>query len=147
MPESGILATVEGMWADDSASRALGMELIAVSLGQAEMSMRVRSDMVNGHGICHGGIIFSLADSTFAFACNSYNLRAVASGARIEFLAPARLDDRLSAVAREVSQGKRVGVYDVVVKNCSNHVIALFRGNAYRTGGQLTAEANKAHSE
>lgn len=136
-PSQQILPVVGNMWAEDHASKALGMELVSVSPGRAELSMKVRSDMVNGHGICHGGIIFSLADSAFAFACNSHNLKAVASGARIEFLGPGRMGDRLSAVAEQASQGKRTGIYDAVVKNQKNDIIALFRGNAHRTGGKL----------
>lgn len=130
-------AAANKMWADDNASKALGMNLISVSPGRAELSMAVRADMINGHNVCHGGFIFSLADSAFAFACNSHNLKAVASGGRIEFLASAYLDDRLIATAQEAFQGKRLGIYDTVVKNQEGCLIALFRGNAHRIGGSV----------
>lgn len=126
-----------GMWADDDASKALGMELITISPGRAEIGMTVRSDMINGYGVCHGGIIFCLADSAFAFACNSDNFRTVAAGARIEFLMPGNINDRLTAVAEQISQGKRTGICDVVVKNQQSDVIALFRGNSHRIGGAV----------
>lgn len=125
------------MWEGDVASKSLGMKLMAVSSGCAELVMTVRADMLNGHSICHGGFIFCLADSAFAFACNSHNLKAVASGARIEFLAPTYLGDQLTALAQETFQGKRTGIYDVTVKNQQGHKIALFRGNAHRIGGEL----------
>lgn len=133
-------ACADTMYANDRASSALGMEIVEVSVGRAVMAMTVRDDMVNGHDLCHGGLIFSLADSAFAFACNSHNLKAVAAGARIEFLAPGRLGDRLTAVAEQVSQGGRTGVYDVVVSNQQNKTVALFRGNSHRIGGALVDE-------
>lgn len=133
-------ASADAMWADDKASQTMGMAIMAIAPGTATLSMTVREDMVNGHDICHGGFIFTLADSAFAFACNSHNLNAVASGARIEFLAPGKLGDTLSAVAKEVSQGKRSGVYDAVVSNQDGRKIALFRGNSARIGGSLVDE-------
>ena len=125
------------MWANDRASRELGMQIEVVEPGRAVLLMSVRDDMVNGHDICHGGMIFTLADSAFAFACNSHNLNAVAAGARIDFLAPGRLGDRLTAVAQQVAQSRRSGVYDVTVTNQDGRVIALFRGNSQRIGGEL----------
>lgn len=125
------------MLANDSASGALGMSVESVSAGRAVLTMTVRDDMVNGHAICHGGMIFTLADSAFACACNSHNLNAVAAGARIDFLAPGRLGDTLTAVAEQCSQGRRSGVYDVSVSNQEGNVIALFRGNSQRIGGHL----------
>ncbi len=130
-------ACADAMWANDRASRELGMQLQAVEPGRAVLLMSVRDDMVNGHDICHGGMIFTLADSAFAFACNSHNLNAVAAGARIDFLAPGRLGDRLTAVAQQVVQRRRSGVYDVTVTNQDGRVIALFRGNSQRIGGEL----------
>src|SRR3954471_1393274 len=100
------------MWADDHASRALGMSIAAVGPGRAVLRMTVRDDMVNGHGIGHGGLTFTLADSAFAFACNSYDRRTVAAGAEIRFLAPTRLGDVLVATAVERSREERTGVYD-----------------------------------
>lgn len=130
-------ACADAMWANDRASRELGMQVEAVGPGRAVLQMTVRDDMVNGHAICHGGMIFTLADSAFAFACNSHNLNAVAAGARIDFLAPGRLGDALTAVAEQVAQGRRSGVYDVTVTNQDGRVIALFRGNSQRIGGEL----------
>lgn len=130
-------AAAEVMWADDRASQALGMTLVSVSGGYAELSMPVREDMVNGHDTCHGGFIFTLADSAFAFACNSRNLVTVASGARIEFIRPASRGDVLTAIARQVHQGKRSGLYDAVVTNQNDQVIAQFRGNSTTIGGPL----------
>jgi len=133
-------ASAAAMWAEDRASQGLGMELEAVAPGLATLAMTVRADMVNGHEICHGGFIFILADSAFAFACNSENHNTVAAGARIEFLAPGRMGDRLTAVARQVTQGRRTGVYDVVVSNQQGVTLALFRGNSHRIGGALVDE-------
>ncbi len=133
-------ACAAAMWADDKASQGLGMAIDHMSPGRAELSMTVREDMVNGHSICHGGFIFTLADSAFAFACNSENFNTVAAGVRIEFLAPASLGDRLTAVAGQVHQGKRTGVYDVVVSNQEGRKLAVFRGNSHRIGGALVDE-------
>lgn len=130
-------ACADAMWANDRASVALGMEIVEVSAGRAVMTMTVREDMVNGHDICHGGLIFTLADSAFAFACNSENHNTVAAGARVEFLAPGSLGDRLTAVAEQVSQGGRTGIYDVSVSNQLGKTVALFRGNSHRIGGAL----------
>ena len=116
------------------------MEILEVSQGRAVLAMPVRQDMVNGHDICHGGMIFSLADSAFAFACNTYNLNAVAAGVRIDYLAPGKLGDVLTAKAEQKSQGKRSGVYDVEVTNQDGKVLALFRGNSARIGGALVDE-------
>lgn len=127
----------EAMWENDNASKSLGMQLREVRPGFARMSMQVRQDMVNGHAICHGGIIFTLADSTFAFACNTANKVTVASGGRIDFLAPAQLDDLLTATAEECSRTGRTGVYDVRVHNQDGKLIALFRGNSYALPREL----------
>ena len=130
-------AAAEMMFRNDRASRDLGIELVEVSPGCAVMTMTIRPDMLNGHDVCHGGYIFTLADSAFAFACNSYNLNAVAAGARIDFLAPGGKNDVLTASAQVRSQGGRTGVYDVSVTNQDNTQIALFRGNSHRIGGTL----------
>ena len=127
----------DAMWAEDHATHALGMVLGEINTGEAEIAMTVREDMVNGHGLCHGGLIFTLADSAFAYACNTHNRRTVASGARIEFLAPARLGDQLTARATQLSQGRSTGVYDVIVSRSDGVQVALFRGNAHRIAGQL----------
>ena len=131
----------EAMWSGDHATQGLGMELVSVAQGFAEITMPVRQDMVNGHGICHGGFIFTLADSAFAFACNSRNQMTVAAGARIDFIKSAKEGDVLTASARVVHQGKRAGVYDAQVVNQAQEVIAEFRGNSATIGGQLVDES------
>src|SRR5947208_16658986 len=115
-----------GMFSRDRASQAMGMQIAAIGPGYAELTMTVRADMLNGHAICHGGFIFTLADSAFAFACNSYNLTTVASGCSIDFIAPARHGDVLVARAEEQSVSGRTGVYDIVVTNTRGARIALF---------------------
>jgi acyl-CoA thioesterase len=134
-------ACADAMYANDRASASLGMEIVEVTTGRAVLTMTVRDDMVNGHDICHGGLIFTLADSAFAFACNSQNMNTVAAGARVEFLAPGKLGDCLTAVAQQVTQGGRTGVYDAVVTNQKDETIALFRGNSHRIGGALIDES------
>ena len=128
------------MYERDTASNALGMRITRVEPGFAELTMTVRAGMLNGHAICHGGLIFTLADSAFAFACNSYNLSTVASGCAIEFIAPAREGDVLTARARERQLAGRTGVYDVEVANERGEVIALFRGKSYRIKGHVVDE-------
>ena len=131
------------MWSRDNATQALGMDLVSIAPGKATITMKVRSDMVNGHHICHGGLIFTLADSTFAYACNSYNLNTVASACNIDFLAPAREGDVLEATAIERSASGRTGVYDIAVriKGGANDgtQVALFRGKSYRIKGAVIA--------
>jgi acyl-CoA thioesterase len=129
------------MFEGDHASRALGMRIESVAPGRAEMTMTIRDDMVNGHATCHGGIIFQLADSTFAFACNSYNRNTVAQGCSIEYLAPAHVGDVLRAIGVERSRTGRTGVYDVEVRRQDGRTIALFRGKSYRIDGSLVDEA------
>jgi acyl-CoA thioesterase len=128
------------MFGSDRASRALGMRIESVAPGRAEMSMTVRDDMVNGHAICHGGFIFLLADSTFAFACNSYNRNTVAQGCSIDYLAPAHAGDVLRATGIERNRTGRTGVYDIEVRNQNGRMIALFRGKSYRIDGQVVDE-------
>jgi acyl-CoA thioesterase len=125
------------MWAKDTASQRLGMRLLRIAPGEAQLAMAVRGDMLNGHAICHGGFIFTLADSAFAYACNSYNLVTVASGCAIDFLAPAREGDVLTAVGRERSASGRTGVYDIEVANQRGDKVALFRGKSYRLKGHI----------
>ena len=131
------VAAAAAMWEGDSACQALGMELISVGLGSAQMAMTVQAQMVNGHGICHGGYLFTLADSAFAYACNSRNLVTVASGARIDFLRPAKLSERLLATASVVHQAKRTGIYDVTVTNEADECVAQFRGNSTTIGDAI----------
>jgi acyl-CoA thioesterase len=125
------------MYANDAASQALGMRILDVAPGRARVAMQVRQDMVNGHRTCHGGFIFSLADSAFAFACNTYDAITVAAGASIEFLAPARLGDELIAIAEEQTRSRRTGVYDVAVVNQGGERIALFRGRSHQLDGRV----------
>lgn len=127
------------MWARDNASQAMGMSLVSVAPGSAVLSMRVREDMVNGHRICHGGLTFALADSAFAFACNSYNRSTVAAIAEIRFRAPARLGDVLLATATERERGERRGVYDVTVRReADDTVVATFVGHCTEIGTRVT---------
>ncbi len=126
----------EGMYANDRASKALGMQVREVAPGRAVLTMTVREDMLNGHDICHGGLIATLADSAFAFACNSYNELTVASGFAIDLLAPARLGDVLTATCTEVARGGRTGLYDTEVVNQKGERIAVFRGRSYTAKGK-----------
>jgi acyl-CoA thioesterase len=135
-PEELARRSAAAMWAGDRASQALGMRLEEVAPGRAVLAMRIRDDMVNGHDIGHGGLTFTLADSAFAFACNSYGRRTVAAGAEIRFLAPTRLGDQLVATALERSRVGRDGVYDVTVR-AGGAVVAEFVGRSREIGGSL----------
>ena len=125
------------MFARDHAARAAGMVVEQVALGSATVTMTVRRDMVNGHDICHGGYIFTLADSAFAFACNSHNINTVGAACSIDYLAPGRLGDVLTAEAVEQVQAGRSGVYDVTIRNQENRILALFRDKSHRVGGEI----------
>jgi acyl-CoA thioesterase len=131
--------SADAMWAEDRASQGLGMRIVSVEPGRATLEMTVRDDMVNGHAIGHGGLTFTLADSAFAFACNSYNRRSVAAGADIRFLAPTRLGDVLVAEAVERERAGRDGVYDVTVR-CGDLVVAEFVGRSKEVRGTLFEE-------
>ena len=126
------------MFANDGASQALGMQVTAISPTSATVTMTVRADMLNGHATCHGGFITALADSAFAFACNAGNEMTVASGLSIDFLAPGREGDVLTAEGVEVSRAGRTGVYDVTVRNQRGELIAVFRGRSYTMKGRQT---------
>lgn len=128
------------MYERDPASQALGMKLDEIRPGYARMSMPVRSDMLNGHGTCHGGYIFMLADSAFAFACNSHNFNTVGAGCSIDYLAPGREGDVLVAEAVEQALLGKTGVYDITVTSQDGRKIALFRGKSHRVSG-MVAEA------
>ena len=136
-PEQIAARCAQIMWPDDRAAQGLGMEIKDVGPGTATLTMSVRPDMVNSHGTCHGGFIFAVADSTFAYACNSFNHRAVAAGVDINFLAPAHLGDRLVARGAARHQGGRSGVYDIEVTNQDGRLIAVFRGRAARVKGHF----------
>jgi acyl-CoA thioesterase len=139
-PQSVAEASARTMYGQDHASQALGMRILEVRPGYARLSMTVREDMVNGHKLCHGGLIFTLADSAFAFACNTYDSVTIASAANVEFLLPGRLGDELTATAEERSRSKRTGVYDVVVRNQHGESVALFRGRSHELGGSIINE-------
>lgn len=127
----------QALWSGDAASRQLGMAIDSCGPGRAVVSMRIRPDMVNGHGICHGGLVFALADSAFAFACNSHGDNTVAAGAAIEFLAPGREGDVLRATAAERWRAGRTGIYEIEVRNQRDELIALFRGRSHQLAGRL----------
>lgn len=130
-------ACAERMYANDTASKALGIEIEIPEVGSAVATMRVRKDMTNGFDICHGGLIFALADTAFAFACNAYDDVTVAGSGTVEFLRPAFEGDELRAVALEEHRGKRSGVYAVEVVNQRDEFVALFRGRAVARGQSL----------
>ena len=132
-------AVGEAMYARDTASQALGMTIEEVGPGYARVRMAVRADMLNGHGTCHGGLVFALADSAFAFACNSHDVVTVAAGCSIEFLAPARLGDRLTAECGEQASVGRTGIYDARVTNQDGELIAVFRGRSATVRGTWVA--------
>ena len=134
-PQELAEASAQALWNDDSASQRLGMVMDHLAPGEATLSMQVTEAMSNGHGTCHGGYIFTLADSAFAFACNGYNQRTVGQQASITYLAPGRVGDRLTAAAREVSRQGRSGVYDVRVTNQDGTHIAEFRGHSRTVKG------------
>ncbi len=138
-PQAVAEAAARAMWERDEASQRLGMTIEEIRPGQARLRMRVREDMVNGHAICHGGYIFTLADSAFAFACNSYDVTTVAAHCEISFLQPARLGDDLVAEAVERHRRGRSGIYDVIVRTSHGETIALFRGWSRSIGGSVRA--------
>ena len=128
---------VRAMLERDAASRGLGVEVQEARAGYVKVAMLVRADMINGHDTCHGGYIFALADSAFAFCCNSFNDITVAAGVTIDFIAPARGGDRLIATATQISRGRRTGLYDVAVTNQGGVLIAAFRGRSHQLKGNL----------
>ena len=133
-------AARDAMWRNDRASKALGMQVLAIGPGSATLCMTVREDMLNGHDICHGGLITTLADGAFAFACNSYNEVTVASGFDVNLVAAAKLGDVLTATAVEVSKAGRTGVYDVTVRNQRSEAVAAFRGRSYTMKGKALVD-------
>ncbi|MGF6370180.1 acyl-CoA thioesterase [Paraburkholderia sp. RAU6.4a] len=130
-------ATAAAMYENDAFSRALGLEILEVRPGYARLRMAVRDDFLNGHQICHGGLIFTLADSTFAFACNTYNINTVAAGCSIEYLRPVYGGDVLSAEAVEQTSSGRTGIYDIRVTNRAGETVAMFRGKSAQIRGNL----------
>ncbi|GHD59965.1 phenylacetic acid degradation protein PaaD [Thalassobaculum fulvum] len=136
-PQDLAEACARAMWDDDQASQRLGMAIESIGPGTAVLAMTVDASKTNGHRTCHGGFIFTLADSAFAFACNSYNTRSVAQHCSVTFIAPAFEGDRLTATAREVQRYGRSGIYDIVVTNQKGEAIAEFRGHSRTIGGTL----------
>lgn len=133
--------SVAALFANDPASSGLGIAIEEVGPGFARLRMPVRPHMLNGHGTCHGGFIFALADSAFAAACNTYDAATVAAAASIDFLAPAQAHDELTAEARELWRSKRSGIYEVEVSNQRGETVALFRGRSHCKGGPLISGA------
>lgn len=133
-------AVRQAMFAKDNATRALGMAIEAIGPGYARVTMTVRADMLNGFAICHGGFITLLADSAFAYACNSYNALTVASGIVVDFMAPAHEGDRLLAVGRELSRSGASGVYDIAVTNQHGKTVAVLRGRSHTVKGRHVVE-------
>jgi acyl-CoA thioesterase len=139
-PDDLARACADAMWKEDDASKGLGMEIVEIKPGGATLAMTIKPHMVNGQRIAHGGFIFLLADSAFAFACNSHNERAVAAQCNISFIRPGKLGDRLVATAREISRSGRSGIYDVRV-TVGDVVIAEFRGHSRSIGGAWVPSA------
>jgi acyl-CoA thioesterase len=139
-PQEMAEACARAMWADDAASQKLGITLDEVGPGCATLSMTVSADMTNGHGMCHGGYIFALADSAFAFACNTYNQRVVAQHCAVSFLNPVAQGTRLTARATEVNRRGRSGIYDVRVTDAEGAVVAEFRGHSRSIKGTHLGE-------
>lgn len=135
-PEERARRSALAMWEGDAASKWMGFSLDEIGEGRAVMSVTVETQHLNGHGICHGGLIFALADSAFAFACNSRNLQTVAQHNSISYLKPVRLGDRLTATAEETALAGRSGVYDVAVTRANGEQVAVFRGASRATGGR-----------
>lgn len=140
-PEERARRSADAMWADDRASQHFGFTIESVGPGEATLAWTIDSHHANGHGICHGGMIFALADSAFAFACNSHNAATVAQHNSITYVAPGRTGDRLVAEAREISRTGRSGITDVTVRRDDGTVIAYFRGHSRTIGGQLFEES------
>jgi acyl-CoA thioesterase len=136
-PQQLAQATAHAMYEADACTRALGIELIEIRPGYARLQMDVRADFLNGHAICHGGLMFTLADSAFAFACNSYNISTVAAGCSIEFLRPVQGGDRLTAEAVEQVLSGRTGIYDVRLTNRAGETVAMFRGKSAQIRGTV----------
>jgi len=130
----------EAMWKDDKASHALGIEMKVTGVGAANARMLIRDDMVNGLDVCHGGLVFALADTAFALACNAYNDQSFAASCQIEFLRPAKLGDELLAIASEDHRGRRSGYYTVRIQNQRDEPVALFRGRSVSNGKAILSD-------
>jgi acyl-CoA thioesterase len=146
LPQAVAERAAQALWAGDLASRGLGMSLLAVGPDYCRISMQVRGDMLNGFGICHGGFITTLADSAFAFACNSRDELTLAAGLVVDFVAPAHAGDLLQAEARQVAQAGRTGVYDIAVTNQHGDTVVLVRGRSHRIPGKSVTSRGSAGS-
>ncbi|PHM74070.1 hydroxyphenylacetyl-CoA thioesterase PaaI [Xenorhabdus kozodoii] len=131
---------IEALYAQDACAQTMGMHIEHIDVGLARLNMKILPHMLNGHQRCHGGILFSLADTAFAYACNSEGLAAVSSGGSIDFICPVLLGDQLTATASVRHQGKNTGLYDVEITNQDGNVVALFRGYAYRLSPPISAK-------
>ena len=141
-PQSIAEACAEVLWKNDSASQKLGITIIGIAPGSATLTMTVTKDMTNGHGTCHGGYLFTLADSAFAFACNTYDQCCVAQHCSISYLTPGYIGDKLTATATEVSRRGRSGIYDIRINNQKQETIAEFRGHSRTIKGTLLSVEN-----
>ncbi len=139
-PQALAEACIYNMYEDDAAAQALGIKIVSVAPGRATLTMPVRDDMLNGHANCHGGFIFALADTAFAYACNGRNVPTVAQGCTIDYVKPGRAGELLTAVAEEKNLAGRTGLYDVTVSNPDGETIAHFRGKSYRIKGTVLPE-------
>lgn len=133
----------ETMYRKDDAAQHIGITLKEISPGRAVMTLRVMDYMLNGHRICHGGYVFTLADTAFAYACNSYNQNTVAQAAQINFIKPVPVNSLLTATAVEVAKTGRTGLYDIVVRDESGETVAFFRGNSHTIKGQMIPGLNE----
>jgi len=136
-PEEIAKSCSENMHEQDFAAQALGIKIVSSQPNTATLEMKIRKDMVNGHDICHGGMIFTLCDTAFAHACNNTNKVTVASGCNIDFIAPAHQGETLTAIAKERSRSGRTGVFDVEVFNQKSELLAVFRGKSYQIRGHI----------
>lgn len=139
-PEALARACADAMYARDRATQGMGIELLEAGPGSAAVRMTVRADMIQGHGTCHGGFLFALADSAFAFACNSHDEATVALGCSIDYVAPALLGDQLTAIAHELVRKSRTGLYDVRLENQRGELVALFHGKSYKLHGSVLTQ-------
>ena len=139
-PQERAIKSGATMLRDDLAFRILGATLENINAGSAKVCLRIKEDHINGHGFCHGGVIFSLADATFGFACNSYNVKAVAQNCAITYISPVRKKDILISEAKEIKKFGRSAIYDVMVKNQNKDLVAIFRGHSRAVGQNLFDE-------
>ncbi len=135
-------ACYQSQWQDDAASQHLGLQVLDIDAGYCRLTMQVQNHMLNGHKTCHGGFIFAMADSCFAYACNSDNRPTVASGCSIDYLRPGFAGDTLTAVGKRINRGTRTGLYDVEISNQDGQSVAQFRGRAHQVGEQLLDLSN-----